>query len=159
EWGEFDRGLIGIEELVHGVCHRTGLSEDEVRAVIDAVSEELQPVPSTVALVRALKDAGHRLFFLSNMPAPYADYLERAHEVVSWFDDGVFSSRVKLGKPDPAIFALALQRFGLAAGECVFFDDHLPNVEAARAAGWNAVHFVDAASAAEELRQQGWAQV
>jgi putative hydrolase of the HAD superfamily len=63
---------------------------------------------------------------------------------MDWFDDGVFSSRVQLVKPQPAIFRAASQRFGLAPGELVFIDDLAHHVDAARALGWQAIHFNDA---------------
>ncbi len=89
------------------------------------------------------------------MPAPYADHLEATHDFVGWFDDGVFSARVKAIKPEPAIFALAAERFGVPPSELLFFDDHRPNIAAARAAGWAAEHFTDAASALPALRRHG----
>ncbi|MDP1901386.1 MAG: HAD-IA family hydrolase [Rubrivivax sp.] len=55
------------------------------------------------------------------------------------------------------MFRLAAERFGAAPGELVFMDDHVPNVAAARALGWNAFHFSHAAQAEAELRQRGWA--
>ena len=99
------------------------------------------------------------MFYLSNMPAPYADHLEREHAFVREFDDGLFSARVKLIKPEPAIFALAAQRFGVAPSELVFLDDHPPNVTAARSAGWQALVFRDALQCEQALRQAGlWPQ-
>ena len=49
--------------------------------------------------------AGHRLYFLSNMPEPYAEHLEATHDFLGLFSGGVFSARVGLCKPEPAIFA------------------------------------------------------
>ena len=57
----------------------------------------------------------------------------------------------KLVKPDPAIFALALQRFGLKPGEAIFIDDNLDNVVSARENGFAAHHFTDAESLRREL--------
>jgi len=158
DWGEFDRGTVGPAELVERIARRTGLTPSEVRAVVDAVPAELQPVPATVALLGRLRAAGAPLYYLSNMPAPYADHLEAEHDFVGWFRDGVFSSRVKAIKPEPGIFALAAERFGARPDELIFFDDHLPNVLAARAAGWHALQFSDAAAAEAALRERGgWA--
>jgi HAD superfamily hydrolase (TIGR01509 family) len=67
----------------------------------------------------------------------------------------VFSARVRLIKPEPAIFELAAQRFAAAPGELLFFDDVAVNVDAARRAGWNAHHFTDAADCEAELRRRG----
>jgi putative hydrolase of the HAD superfamily len=86
------------------------------------------------------------------MPAPFADHLQATQAFVGWFQDGVFSARVGAIKPEPAIYALAAARFGQPPHRLVFLDDHLPNVAAARAAGWRALRFIDAASAAAALR-------
>ena len=156
DWGDFDRGHLEASELVPRIAARTGLAQREVQAVLDGVPRELQPVPAMVDLLRRLRDDGHRLFYLSNMPAPYADHLEREHDFVHWFEDGVFSGRVGEVKPDAAIFELAAARYGVPASELVFIDDTPLNVKAARKAGWNALRFIDAAQCEAELRDKGW---
>jgi putative hydrolase of the HAD superfamily len=90
------------------------------------------------------------------MPAPFAEHFERTHDFMALFESGVFSSRVKLIKPGPAIFEHAARAFGRAPHSLLFLDDHLPNIVAARAAGWQAVHFVDAAQAQAEVDALGW---
>ncbi len=157
DWSEFDRGRVEVPELVRRIAARTGLPPRDVQTVVDAVPAELQPLPATVALLRRLRDDGRRLFFLSNMPQPYAEHLEREHAFVGWFADGVFSARVHLIKPEAEIFALAARRFGVPPAQLVFIDDMPANVEAALQAGWNALQFVDAADCEAQLRGQGWA--
>jgi putative hydrolase of the HAD superfamily len=156
DWGEFDRGTLDAATLVRRIAARTSLKPADVQAIVDAVPAELQPIDDSVRLLQRLRDADRRLFFLSNMPAPYADHLEREHAFVQWFHDGVFSARVNHVKPQPAIFELAARRFGVPPGELVFFDDHRPNVVAAREAGWNALLFRDAVRCEVELRRLGW---
>ena len=126
-----------------------------MRKVIDAVPHELQPMRDTVALLQRLHGAGHALYFLSNMPAPYADHLEANHDFIALFRAGIFSARVNLIKPDPAIFAHALEQFAIAAPDTLFIDDVLHNVQAARAAGWQALQFRDAAQCEAELVRLG----
>ncbi len=155
DWGQFDAGLIDEAETVRRISTRTGLAPAEVEAVLAAVPDALSPIPATVALLRRLREAGHRLFFLSNMPAPYAAHLTRTHDFLRGFDDGVFSSEVRLAKPDPAIFALALQRFDIPARSALFIDDHLGNVEAANRFGLPAVLFTDAQRLERDLRARG----
>ncbi len=155
DWGDFDRGTVEIPDLVDRIARRTGFSAADVQTVVDAVPRELQPIPATVALLHRLADAGHVLHYLSNMPAPYADILER-NAFFSRFASGVFSGRVHHNKPEPGIFAAAEKVFGVAPSELVFLDDHAPNVEAARALGWHAIQFVDAVQSAAALREQGW---
>lgn len=156
DWGEFDRGAIGPDELIARVCARTGLAPAEMQALVDAVPDELAPKADTVQLLQRLRAGGAALHYLSNMPAPYATHLSRSHGFLSWFASGVYSSDVKLIKPDPRIFALAAAHFGAEPAALVFLDDHPANVVAARAAGWQALHFTDAASAEQDLRVAGW---
>jgi putative hydrolase of the HAD superfamily len=144
DWADFDRGTLESEALVARIAARTGLPAAEVRAVIDEVPRELHPTPEMVALAHELHAAGQPLRFLSNMPAPYADHLERTHAFLRRFADGVFSARVQCVKPDRAIFDLAARRFGMPPRELLFFDDVAGNVAAAREAGWAARHFTDA---------------
>lgn len=155
DWGAFDRGTVTVPELVARIAARTGLAPHEVQAVVDGVPGELQPIAASVALLERLRAAGRRQVFLSNMPAPYADHLEAAHGFIGWFDTGVFSARVQAIKPEPAIFALAAERFSVPPGELLFFDDHAPNVAAARAAGWQAELFTGAEAAEAALVARG----
>jgi len=156
DWAEFDRGTVTVPALVRRIAARTGLLKHAVQALVDAIPDALAPLPASVDLVVRLRRPDRPMFFLSNMPAPYADELERRHDFVRAFDDGVFSGRIGLIKPEPGIFAAAAQRFGVAPGELVFLDDHLANVDAARAAGWNALHFTGAAAAEQAIRVAGW---
>ncbi|RZS53043.1 HAD family hydrolase [Sphaerotilus mobilis] len=154
-WGRFDHGTIEVPELVEALAVQSGLSAAEMQRLVDAVPAALEPLPDTVAWLDRLRAAGHRLFYLSNMPAPFADQLEARHAFLGHFESGVFSGRVQLAKPDAAIFRLALERFGIAAEDTVFFDDHPANVDAARALGLHAVLFQNAAQAEADLRAEG----
>ena len=59
------------------------------------------------------------------------------------FDQLVFSWRLGVTKPDPEAFDRATEALGVAPDEVFFVDDSAANVEAARAAGWQAHHFTD----------------
>ncbi len=155
DWGDFDRGTVSPTELVQRIARRTGLAPEDVQAVVEAAPLELQPLPDSVALLQRLHAARTGLFYLSNMPAPFADHLERQLPVMQLFSDGVFSGRVNHNKPEAEIYRIAQRRFGVPAHELVFLDDHEPNVIAARGQGWQALHFIDAAQAEAELRRLG----
>jgi len=152
DWGAFDQGLIDAPTVVRRIAARTGWPEAEVAAVVAAVPDELQALPGTVALIQELKAAGHRLFYLSNMPEPYAEHLERAHPLRQWFEGGVFSGRVKHSKPREEIYRIAEQRFGVAPQSLLFLDDHPANITAAKARGWQALLFSNAEALRPELR-------
>ena len=155
DWGRFDRGTIEVPELAPLIAERLGFELGEVQAVIDAVPGELEAQKETVELLHRLHENGHRLYFLSNMPEPYAVHLESTHEFFSRFTDGVFSSRVKLIKPEPEIFELAARRFGIEPSQTVFIDDVAKNVEIARAHGWHAIQFITAQQVEADLEAIG----
>lgn len=67
----------------------------------------------------------------------------------------LLSKEVKLIKPDPKIFALLLSRIEKPAGDCLFIDDALLNVAAARELGSRAVHFQAPGQLRAELRRMG----
>ena len=58
-------------------------------------------------------------------------------------------------KPDPAIFRLVCERFGLAPGEMLFVDDSAANIEAAQALGFDVHHFTDPAALRPALEARG----
>ena len=105
---------------------------------MSGIGERLAPMPDSVALLTMLREQRDRhgdlrLYFLSNMPAPFARVLEHRHAFLSWFDGGVFSGDVQLIKPDPAIYALLETRYALEPAKTVFVDDLVANVAAAGA--------------------------
>ncbi len=91
--------------------------------------------------VRGAGRRGYRLAVLSNMPWDIGRYIRREFAWLELFEEVTFSCEVGAIKPDPAIYAHALGRLGLAAGECLFVDDTETNVAGARAVGLPAVHF------------------
>jgi 2-haloacid dehalogenase len=60
---------------------------------------------------------------------------------LSWFKGIVVSGDEKLVKPDPAIYKLLLERYGLDATTCVFIDDRADNVQAAVDLGFKGIQF------------------
>lgn len=155
DWGDFDRGVVDEVRLVRRIAWRTGMDPAEVQTIVDAVPNELQPLPHTEPLLNRLRERGHRLFFLSNMPKPYAAHLETAHPLSDWFVDGIFSARVGMVKPEPAIFHRATVQFGIVPAETVFIDDYALNIKAARAMGWQGVHFLSAEQCEADLASLG----
>jgi putative hydrolase of the HAD superfamily len=155
DWGDFDRGSVEPGPLAERIARRTGLAVDETRRVIEGVPAELTPMPQTVALLRELHATGRPLYFLSNMPEPYAQHLEATHDFLGLFRGGVFSARAGLCKPEPEIFAHCAELFGFDPAQTVFLDDVAHNVAAAREAGWQAIQFLDATQCRRDLGALG----
>jgi 2-haloacid dehalogenase/putative hydrolase of the HAD superfamily len=140
DWALFDLGRIEPEPLAQRIAARTGLAVTDLRHLIANIPPHLQPIQGTVDLIHELKAQGHRLYFLSNMPAGYADHLVRVNPFFSQFDDGIFSAHVQQIKPLPDIFATAQERWPLR-GQPVFIDDVQHNIDAAVQHGWQGIRF------------------
>ena len=146
-WLAFDAGLLDTDGVAQQLAQRIQEPKLRVRAMVVDIAHALTPIAGSVTLLQQLHQwrqaqatTGLRLYYLSNMPEPYADHLIAAHGFFSCFDGGVFSGRVKLAKPDPAIYAHAESALALVPAHTVFFDDHMPNVQAATERGWLGVH-------------------
>ena len=72
------------------------------------------------------------------------------------FREIVVSGVEKIAKPDPAIFELFLERYELAARDCVFIDDSPANIATAKALGFTALHFVDPQTLRADLLALGF---
>jgi 2-haloacid dehalogenase len=108
-------------------------------------------VPGTGAVIAELQQAGVALAALTNWSAETFPVARKRFGLLRRFAGVLVSGEEGLAKPDPAIFALALTRFGFSAERTTFVDDSTANVVAARAAGLTAVHFLDAVQLREEL--------
>jgi HAD superfamily hydrolase (TIGR01509 family) len=112
-------------------------------------------IEQTVSAMAALDKRGVPMFGLSNAPAEIFPAVRAMHPAFGLMRDIVVSGEETLTKPDPAIFALACRRAGLAPGELLFVDDMAANIEAARALGFHVHHFTDPDALARALSRHG----
>ncbi len=128
----------------------------EYAALIDAYATRLNetipgPIEGSLEIVSELAERSVPLFAITNFGAEFWDIFRPTQPIFDHFGDIVVSGVEKLIKPDPAIYALALQRFGLQPGEAIFIDDNHDNVVSARQNGFAAHHFTDAKKLRSEL--------
>jgi 2-haloacid dehalogenase len=119
---------------------------------MDSLGGSIQPV---VDILGRLKSAGYPLYVLSNWPAEKFKLVRPLYPFFEWFNGIVISGEVGLVKPDRAIFKLLLARTGHPADECLFIDDHFPNIEVARDLGFQTIQFQSAEQLEAELRDRG----
>jgi putative hydrolase of the HAD superfamily len=166
DWQSFDRGTLQIDEVVARTAQRLDLEHARLHRLLSGIGDRLQPMQDSLALLTRLKalrdgsDASNgaaggncdvKLYYLSNMPIPYARALERMNPFMEWFDGGVFSGDVQHIKPEPAIYQLLQTRHALEPSRTVFIDDLLGNVHAAKEQGWHGIHFESAQQVEQEL--------
>lgn len=127
-----------------------------IRAWLTHFNETIPgPVPGSTEIVEDLHAAGVPLYAITNFGADTWAGFAPTYPLFERFRDIVVSGVEQLAKPDPAIYALAAQRFGRAPAAMLFIDDSPANVESARRCGWQAHHFTDAATLRAELVGHG----
>lgn len=156
DWHAFDRGTVTQEEVTERTARRLGLPHARLHALVNGIGERLTPLDESVAVLVDLVDRRKRradvsLYYLSNMPVPYARVLEQAHAFLRWFDGGIFSGDVQSVKPEPGIFQLLQTRYALEPGRTLLIDDLQSNVNAACAMGWQGLQFTSAQQLRSDL--------
>ena len=152
---EFESGRLTAPEFARQVTELAGLemSFEEFEVHWTDVFNLNEPV---ARLVAALKQRGYTLLLGSNTNVLHARfYRRRFEEALAPFDHFVFSYEIGELKPAAAFFKACVDLVGAPPGSCIFIDDVLPNVEGARAAGLQAVHFRDTPSLIAQLRRLG----
>lgn len=116
----------------------------------------LGPVPGSLDLVERLDAAGVPLFAITNFGHDFWQGFRPTQPVFDRFRGIIVSGTEKLLKPDPAIYALAVERFGIDPAGALFIDDNAANVAGAEAAGIAAHRFRDAAALERDLIERGF---
>ena len=107
------------------------------RKMIKAIFKE------SIAVLDYLKKNDYQCYVLSNWSAETFKGMIDDYPFLKKFDGLLISGEDKLIKPDPAIYQLAIKRFNLDPQECVFIDDKLENVEAAKKLNFNIIHLIN----------------
>jgi putative hydrolase of the HAD superfamily len=102
-------------------------------------------------LAAELRQRGMPCFVASTQERLRARYLAGDMGLARRFDALFFSCDVGSKKPDPVFFAELSRRTAVPPASALLIDDTPANVEGARAAGWQALHFRDMATLREQL--------
>ena len=156
EWNaEQDRGrpfAEGVAELVE----RHPVHAAAITAYSERWPEMLGgDIGGTVEVLAELREAGVPVYALTNWSAETFGIARERFEFLEWFDGVLVSGEERMIKPDPAIFRLLLDRFGLDPGATFYIDDSPANVAAADRLGFDAVRFTSPAQLRRDLEARG----
>ena len=142
-------GMITEEQHFAKVMETLHLPVSEARSFADEFFSGDVTDRALLNMARELRKT-HKVGLISNAWSGLRAWMTN-QKMVDAFDELIISAEVGLAKPDPRIYQLALEKLGIQAGDSVFLDDFKENVEAARAVGMLAIHFVDPQTAIAEL--------
>lgn len=135
DWQEMDRGVLTVEEAIARFAGNAPQYAEDIRRVIYDTGKTIRQYPYTKPLLKALKDAGLKLYYLSNYGKFGYEQTKEQLDFIRMMDGGLFSYEVQMVKPNPWIFAELLKRYRIDPADAAFFDDNPVNVEAARSMG------------------------
>jgi HAD superfamily hydrolase (TIGR01509 family) len=134
-------GHTAYERRILLLCEEVGVSAptESVRSIADTTARawqrHLRLDPETEPVLSQLRERFH-LALITNYDHPpgLRDYISSL-ELEQFFETIVVSAEVGVEKPDPAIFAIALESLDLAPEEVVYVGDMAIDVQGARSAG------------------------
>jgi putative hydrolase of the HAD superfamily len=118
------------------------LSDDELARLLQAdVDLWTQPNQPMIDWALALQSAGRSTGILSNMGDAMETGILARFPWIARFSSCTFSHRLNIVKPDARIYRHAIADIRQPAEATLFIDDRIENVEAARAAGLQAIQY------------------
>lgn len=114
------------------------------------------PMPGSLELVARLDAAGVPLFAITNFGHEFWEGFRPTQPVFDRFQGIIVSGTEKLMKPDPAIYRLAIERFGIDPAGALFIDDVAANIAGAESVGIAGHLFGGAAMLERDLVARGY---
>lgn len=152
-WSRLERGEVDLElfyAAFDAECHEAGQQAVSARAMMQRIGLAAQPRPRMLAAIAAIRARGLRTAALTNNWVGEGGDTG-THQLDGVFDAVVESARTGLRKPDPRIYAIAIERLGVPAAQVVFLDDIGRNLKPARAMGMTTIKVDDEARALADL--------
>lgn len=131
EWAQLDRGTITQESAIANICARLPQRLHEAASsLVTSWDRPIIPIEGMYELVEELKNRGYGIYLLSNATVRLHEYWPNI-AASRFFDGKLVSADVKLVKPQPELYILLCDTFGLVPSECFMIDDMPQNIEGA----------------------------
>ena len=142
-WHELDRAVLNEEEILELFYSNEPEYKAEIDEAFARVGECVSKRDWVVPLIESIKERGYKVLFLSNMSEHVIDSNPEAFAFTEHMDGGIYSCHVHSIKPDAEIYEKLFERYDLLPWECLFIDDTMANVTAAKSLGMKAIQYVD----------------
>jgi putative hydrolase of the HAD superfamily len=143
-------------DVLRGLMARWGIEDAYEDAL--AVWLTIEPVVESRELLERVRASGVRCYLATNQDIRRGRFMHENLGYADLLDGAFYSYELGLAKPDPAYFEEIVRRLDLPAGDLLFVDDNVANVDSARSVGMRAEkwHVDDGADALRaHLRRHG----
>lgn len=151
EWIELDLGTMMIKDVIHELARKHPHYHEEIIFVLENWTQMMTPLQENVDIAYQLAHKGYHLYLLSNFHSEAIQTMFDQYEFFQIFEGGIISAHEHVVKPDEKIYQLLFERYHLDPQECLFIDDSLGNINAARRLNMTGIHLPYQAHLKKEL--------
>jgi epoxide hydrolase-like predicted phosphatase len=154
----YHQGLIDDDEFYHLACNvikACVLNEEEFFEAFNSIISEVNN--DMITLIKELKHKYDlKLVCISNINSSHHNYIKKQDwNIFNLFDEVVLSHEVKVTKPNPKIFKIAVKKAKCKPKEIIYIDDGLNNIKAAQEMNINAIKYNSVSEITQELEDLG----
>ncbi|NLX65494.1 MAG: HAD family phosphatase [Bacteroidales bacterium] len=110
-------------------------------------------IAENVKLIKPLKEK-YRVYGLTNWSIETIPIAMERYDFFNHLDGIVVSGEEKITKPNPQLYQILLDRYGIQAAESLFIDDNYANIETAQQMGFQTIHLTDRVNLEETLKER-----
>jgi putative hydrolase of the HAD superfamily len=139
---DFLLGYCSEEEYLQKLKleHCWELGVEEIKMIIREHFKQV--IPGTEEIVTSLSNS-YSLFLLSDHGREWIEYIEREHTFLKLFKLRFYSFEMHMRKNNPDTYRKILNQIEAIPEECLFIDDRLMFLDAAKEVGLNTIQFED----------------
>ncbi|MTK11749.1 MAG: HAD family phosphatase [Clostridiaceae bacterium] len=152
EWVMLDRGTLTEEEAKSIIIKNSNKNGHLIKLAFENWYELLTPIEESVKVLKELKDAEYKVYFLSNFHLLAFEYVTTRYDFFSLFDGGIVSYKEKLLKPEDGIYKRIIEEYQIKPEESIFIDDSQGNIEGARKLNFETILFKSSKDLREKLK-------
>jgi putative hydrolase of the HAD superfamily len=152
-WYDLNLGKITEQQFMHQVHQTLKIELKKLEQLLQMIKESLTPIAGGFELAKKLYEQSYPLYLLTDNTKEIVHYLKTKYDFWPWFKGMISSAEVGYLKPAPEIYNNLLNTYQLIAGETLFLDDLLKNVEGAQAVGMHALQFTTTEQCIADLRE------
>jgi len=152
---DFERGEVTLEKYIDSVYFPPeSIGNISRQDIISFMKDQSNGFTSTLEILKKLKQNGdYRLATINNESFTLNQYRIENFGLSQYFDNFFSSCYLHMRKPEPRIFKTVIHITQLRPNECLYIDDRIENIEAARNEGINCIHLTKVDELGENLKK------
>lgn len=149
ETAKYFKGRFNIEDSIEDIM------SEWTSMAYDKYAKEVKLKPGASAYISFLKSLGIKIGLATSNSQELLEVTLKNNNIYEYFDIICRTDEVLHGKDFPDIYLLAAERLGVSPEQCIVFEDILPAIIGAKAAGMKVVgvHDVNSEADASKIKE------